>query len=346
MKMSQIYGLLGGFFLAYLVVHVASPPKLSSRDPKPSNPEAQPAQNSGTAAVATGLSVVVPTTQSDAYALEIALEKLQRAGARHVSLVVAFAQSDASSADITTLTPIPVVQRGLARARALGLAVMVRPVIAPRDGAWRNRIAPAKPVEWFTQYQTALIPLWDVAQQEGAASVAVAVGLPQMDEADWSLVIQTAKQHFKGRLLYGASGVAGVKRFRHWRELSGVGVENVFRLSAEATIDPAAIAAGWRNVADELEQTLTEQGLEPDVTVTSVGFAALQGALVDPEHPPLDASPAPLLPQQAIAGFYEQWGARPWLKQVYWHTWWTPSGRSPYLLDGQPAFNVFQTHWQ
>jgi len=93
---------------------------------------------------------------------DAALEFIAGTGANTVTIIVTAYMSDAHASSLRendARTPSPgAVRQAIARARALGLAVVLKPHVDLDDGAWRGTITPADANAWFISYRKFLMP--------------------------------------------------------------------------------------------------------------------------------------------------------------------------------------------
>jgi hypothetical protein len=277
MNMKQVYGVIGGFFFAYLIISLTNKPHVTPKDagnaaggayPGQAQPNGMPAPSpAGNAGGAIALSgVVVEGANLDAFeaqALDPALASLGSGGWVALSPTLYVDQADAPrvAADPLRTPTTAALTDAIARCHARGLRVLVRPVLVSRDGAARAQIGPAAGAldGWFRDYTALIEPMIDAAEHAHAEAFSLAAGLPKLNRAPgWSGYVTRAKGRYRGKVTYGASlAEASYKDVPFWGDLDYMGLEG-------------APSADWASVAADLESYRANQVLSLPVLFTAV----------------------------------------------------------------------------
>ena len=142
------------------------------------------------------------------------LRELRDLSATHVSLVPAYYQDHAGSTEIYShprfSVPDETITRTIGEAHALGLAVMLFPIVRlarPRKSSeWRGTLAPDDRAAWWTSYERLTLHLGKLAQTHKVAQFSVGSELSTLDGerdlTDWRRLIGKVRSSFRGKLTY------------------------------------------------------------------------------------------------------------------------------------------------
>jgi hypothetical protein len=275
------------------------------------------------------------------------LEEIAATGADHVELVVAWYQRDASSTEIAAhpryTAPDKALARTIAEARAVGLAVLLFPIVrlsAPRTpDEWRGTLAPRDPDAWWRSYRARLLALARLGAAAGAAGLSVGSELSSLDgprdRARWAALIAEVRQVFRGPLVYSGN-------WDHFHDVAiydlvdRVGLCGYFAL-AGATVDERVVR--WRAIADALERFTRAAGRP--LVFTEVGYPSQRGAAARPWDETARA-PVDLEEQRrCYEAFRRVWqdAAPELLAGVYFWNWygWGGAASGGYTPRGKPA---------
>ena len=107
---------------------------------------------------------------------ETRLKHLAGIGAQSVSFVVFWSLNDINDDDVRPseedLALEPVLVQSIRQARALGLNVMLMPVIrlqVMRSGEWRGKLSPKRPVRFWQSYKKFMVLYATLAEREQVA---------------------------------------------------------------------------------------------------------------------------------------------------------------------------------
>lgn len=202
----------------------------------------------------------------DEYASDQAAQSMQElaaTGANSVALIPSWYQRSATStwigpdADRTPTDESLAV--AVARARALGLRVFLRPTVESRDGTPRARLRPRSPSAWFRSYHRFIEHYALLAERLGVDMLSVGLEYRSLDgprhARSWRRVIRAVRAGFKGLLTYGANGADAWTTVRFWDALDVIGIDAYFPLSNGRTPGAADVARRWSRFTDRVGAT-------------------------------------------------------------------------------------------
>ena len=148
-------------------------------------------------------------------------------------------------------------------------------------GHWAGDAAPTDQTAWFAAYQSALLPLAKLAQDEHAQALVIGTELRKLQDApQWPALVAAVRKVYTGKLLYVADGMEYAERFRYWSLFDAVGTSLYPRLS-EAT---DARTAEMNAAAQRLQQLGKRVG--KPVWVAELGLRSARGSLAAPWESP------------------------------------------------------------
>jgi hypothetical protein len=220
------------------------------------------------------------------------LREIKDLGASHVSLTLAYYQENAASTSIYShprfSAPDLAVIRTLREARALGLSVMLFPIVRlqkPRsEKEWRGTLAPSDLNAWWQSYETLMLHVARLAKLEGAAVLSVGSELSTLDTEPlrWQRLIGKLRQEFSGLLTYSGN----------WDHYQDVGIYELVDLAGLCAYFPLAergyhpplpvekLEAVWQKKRGELEQFARR--VKRPLILTELGYLSQLGAAAWP----------------------------------------------------------------
>src|SRR6266571_1380253 len=91
-------------------------------------------------------------------------------------------------------------------AHALGLSVMLRPMLTGLDGSSAGQLTPSDPAAFFASYKTEILDLAHVAAQSGADSLSIGSELGHLSgsqyRSDWVDLIDSVRAIYHGPITY------------------------------------------------------------------------------------------------------------------------------------------------
>lgn len=279
------------------------------------------------------------------------LGELAAAGFRHVCLLFTALLADVEASRIERHGPRTVTDRRLietiARARGLGMTVMLMPVVLlerAADDDWRGTLRPKDEAAFWLEYDAFLDHYLDIAQASGAQCVSIGSELGSLEDRTetWRRLIHNARGRFTGWLTYSANwDHAHVPRF--FGQLDFVGLTGYFGLTDSSTPSPAELVAAWRRIGGELRSVVGKLG--KPVVITELGYASQDGINRDPWNYTM-ARDAVDLDEQAhcFAAFLAVAPELEFLHGAYFFDYFEAGGPGDpgYSPRGKPAF----AHWQ
>jgi hypothetical protein len=278
-----------------------------------------------------------------------ALDEIAGLGATHVALVTTWSQRDVR--DVRVAPGVRTIddatlRHAIARARQLGLAVLVFPILTldrVRPGEWRGTLAPADIDAWWSSYERFILHHAAIAADTGAEALLIGseLGTTEAWRDRWYHLIARVERVYRGRLIYSANW----DRYQHvsfWPRVDAIGVTGYFELTRERDPAPAALVRAWQRVRDELVAFAARRG-QP-LWLTEVGYASVDGAAARPWDHASDA-PVDLEEQRrCYAAFVEAWAGVDALAGVFFWIWDGAGGDRDrgYTPRGKPAEAVLR----
>ena len=302
-----------------------------------------------TQGVALGLHFQDPEASYEGYLWEIA-----RTGADTVSLVVSWSQEDVRA---TSLAPKPGetppdegVRRAIASAHALGLRVLLFPIIMVErraEGEWRGKLQPSDRERWYASYRDFVLHYADIAAATGAEqfSVGSELGTMQVDGARWRALIAAVRGRFSGRLIYRANwdDYEGVP---FWSDLVAVGVTGYYELVKSGTQTPAVeqLVAAWQPLIANLRRVSARTSRK--IVITEVGYTSQSIAARHPWDYTRGGAVDLAAQERLYRALYLAWSEVPELGGLYLWNWFGDGGGGDngYTPRGKPAERVVR-HW-
>ena len=278
---------------------------------------------------------------SGGYGSRAALRELGRIrehGANAVALVpYAFtAAPNETAIRFQTLETDARLLRSAARARRLGLAVMLKPHLwAGRrfhgDISFRDE---ARFDAWFEDYRNWMLHYARFAELHGIEVLAVGnelAGLTVREDA-WRGLIAQVRRIYRGPLTYAAHWEEELERLSFWDELDYIGVNFYFPIAAsgeDPEHDSAEILAAKRRINQ------VQSRFQKPVLFTEVGFPALATAAARPweeNSSGLDAD----LQARCYAVWLEHFALAPNARGMFWWKWPSHGRGSPFDPSHRP----------
>ncbi|HET8673563.1 MAG TPA: hypothetical protein VFL87_08005 [Thermoleophilaceae bacterium] len=274
--------------------------------------------------------VAYTTYSANTYAApasDASLARLAADGNSSVAIVVTRYMSDKFSNVVAPTSSTPTdasLLHAMQTARALGLAVTLKPQVDVMTGSWRGGIAPTDPAAWFASYEDTIDHYADLARQGGASMYEVGTELETMTvpayTARWQQLIAGVRQRFGGRLTYAANWDE-YQQVGFWPSLDYIGVDAYFRLADVSDQSVAALASAWtsRGYVAALRRASSIVG--KPVLFTEIGYRSVVGATI---HPGIWDSIADYDMQEqanAYEAAFEAFAGQPWFAGMHWWSW-------------------------
>lgn len=283
------------------------------------------------------------------------LREIRDLGTTHVGLTVGYYQQHAASTAIYEhprfTAPEPTIVRTITEAHALGLKVMLFPIVrleAPRSSSeWRGTLRPAEPAAWWQSYEQLILRLARLGRVHKLAQLSVGSELSTLDvgaeRPRWSALINKVRGEFGGLLTYSGN----------WDHFEQVGLydlvdtaglcayfplaESLPGFETAAQLEVPALTAAWRRKRADLEAFAARVGRP--LLLTEVGYLSQRGCARKPwdegAQNPVDLEEQ----RRCYAAFADAWSGAPSLRGAYfwnYYGWGGPSSRG-YTPRNKPA---------
>lgn len=224
------------------------------------------------------------------------------------------------------------IQDAINEIHALGMNVMLKPMVDVDTGAWRGTIDPvgtANVNAWFSSYQTFLDSMATIAQQNINTVKLFSVGCEYNDmeqyTSNWTSVISSVRSIYSGKLTYAANwsengqGMGGYQNISWWNQLDEVGIDAYFPLSNTTDPSEATLQASWSNLATNINSWRQNAGLtNKNVVFTEVGYQAQAATSENPAGTSVNT--AQDIPAQAncYQALLSVMSVEPWWDGAFW----------------------------
>jgi len=280
-----------------------------------------------------------------------ALTELAQAGATHVALNVFWAQRDVRSNSIRPTEAATVggaqLRRTIARARDLGLEVIVFPILRVEQratGQWRGTVQPRDVDAWWSSYRAFILHYAAVAAQEGATALVVGSELASTEHwrDRWYALIGAVRLQYAGTVVYSANW-DHYDKVSFWSRVDAIGVSAYFELTSDSEASVDDLARAWEPHRRSL--VAYARRLNRPLWITEVGYPSRDGGAVRPWDYTADTRVDLEEQRRAFAAFARAWGRRDGLSAVLFWNWWGrggPDDRS-YTPRGKPSLSVIRS---
>ncbi len=293
----------------------------------------------------------------EAYLTEDSDESLataRQAGCAWVAINLWWFQDTISSTEIYpdyswySVSPESVIH-AINRCHELGMKVMLKPNVDPKDGHWRGEINPS--AEWFEAY-TEFINYWaDIAEANGVELFCVGCELINTTgwSSSWRDVIEDVRTHYTGPLVYAANH-GNEQSVTWWDVLDYIGIDAYYPLTSKNDPTLAELKSAWNSRANNIENWRNYYWPTKQVIFTEVGYTSTDGT----NRTPWDYSGSAPLDLQEQADCYEallsQLHVRDWWMGPFWWNWETdPNAGGPtnksHTPQNKPAEQVMSNYY-
>ena len=279
------------------------------------------------------------------------LEEIKAVGASHVSIVVPHYQHDIRSLTIAPhprfSPPADVVRRTLTQAKALGLKVLLFPIlrleykVTVRE--WRGSIRPKDPPTWWANYRAWILGFADLAQELELAGLCVGSELGSMDTdpRPWKPLIAEIRQRFSGQLIYSANW-DHFDKVTIWHLVDQAGLSAYFHLASRYDPSPTleSMVHSWREHRVRIARFWAR--IRKPLVFTELGFASQRGVAAAPWDEGARAAVDLEEQRRCFIATFRAWRGAPYLRGLYiwnWYGWGGERSRE-YTPRGKPAAQV------
>ena len=255
------------------------------------------------------------------------------------------------------------IAAAIANAHALGLSVMLKPMLTGLDGTNQGRLTPSDPAAFFASYKTEMLDFARVAAQSGAESLSIGNELSKLSGPEyrsyWVDLIDSIRTVYHGTITYAAATDEAI-HVSFWDKLDVIGINAYPPLTAQ--LDPSVneMIAAWNNMPADNYWAAVMDHMSPvdffhslavkygkPVLFTETGYRSVDGTNISPGGWP--GTTQDLQEQyDAFNAFFQVWGSEggSWFKGADIWNWdatnvYSPTGYSPM---GKPAQQLI-TEW-
>ena len=275
------------------------------------------------------------------------LWELSREGFTHVSVVVQWAQQDTRSVELTSkhteATPDEVLKRVIHRAHALGLKVLLFPIIwveRRAEGEWRGKLSPRDPARWWLSYRKMIAHYTALASELKVWGLSVGSELSSLesDERQWRSLIQEVRAQFTGVLTYSANW-DHYDQVPFWDALDLIGISAYYELADDPHHTRETLRRRWAHVRWALHDWHERSGLRTSLLFTELGYPSHEAGAVTPWHDHASDRVSLKTQEDSFWAFRETWADDTLLAGAFLWTWWGLGGPHDawYTLRGKPA---------
>jgi hypothetical protein len=282
------------------------------------------------------------------------LKMLAQSGSHSVSFIVPWQLKDIRSNDISPYVDQTardeVLRRSIRKAKALGLSVMLMPLISLNQaapGEWRGRLRPSQPPMFWRSYRNFVSRYAALAQKEGVSLFSVGSELSSLENelGQWRRLITHVRTVFSGSLIYSANW----DHFEHvpfWEHLDYVGISGYFELTQNMTASVEELVKSWTQIRIVVLDWLSQ--ISKPLIFTELGYPSCDGGAVFPwdytQKTQIDLEEQ----RRAFEAFRRVWGREPKLHGVYFWNWWGPDDgmNGWYTIPGKPALTEVKQYFQ
>lgn len=243
----------------------------------------------------------------------------------------------------------------IARARDLGLKVMLKPHVWAGRAGWVGEYAPDSEEGWerfrksYTNYILTFAALADSLQVElfvvGTELDRTVRERPEL----WDRLIDQVEDVYAGALTYAANW-DGVQDMPFWDRMDFIGVDAFFPLSSAADPGVDELVDAWGPIVAHLAELCRDH--ERPLLFTEFGYRSIDGAAGNQwELPPerrRDVSPNAETQVVAYEALFRTWWERPWFAGGFLWKWVPEDGRradglrADYTPQHKPAEAVIE----
>ncbi len=278
------------------------------------------------------------------------LEEIAGLGANTVLLSVAGHMEHATSQsiyrDLTKIPPPDDFKTIIARARDLGLKVIIMPIVLlrnPRGSEWRGVIEPPDWDEWWDEYREFILFFADIAREGHADALIVGSELVSTEKqtSRWLALIDAVRPRFHGGKLGYSANWDHYRPVEFWDALDFIGMTSYYTLADKKNPTVEEIVAKWEPIRKDI--LAWQRRIGKPILMTEVGWCSQEGAGQAPwnYYQNQVATAAGHEEQRRLyEAFIRVWSDTPELMGVIWWEWsTTPGGPDDfgYTPKGKPA---------
>jgi Ca2+-binding RTX toxin-like protein len=248
------------------------------------------------------------------------------------------------------------IAKAIDNAHALGLSVMVKPMLTGLDGTNQAELRPSDPAAFFASYKAEILDLARVAEQYGAESLSIGNELSKLSGPEyrsyWVDLIDSLREVYHGTITYAAATDEAIN-VSFWDALDEIGINAYPPLTTQLDPSVDAMIAAWKNMPQDNYWAAVMDHMSPvdffhslavkygkQVVFTETGYRSLDGTNINPGGG--SGTTQDVAEQHdAFNAFFQVWGSEggSWFKGAQIWQWdttnlYSPTGYSPM---GKPA---------
>ncbi|MBK8481367.1 MAG: hypothetical protein IPL40_09370 [Proteobacteria bacterium] len=282
------------------------------------------------------------------------LGEIKALGASHVSLTVVWSMRDVRQNRLAPRpgrTPSDAELRWLmAQARALGLELMVFPIVEVerrKPLEWRGTLRPDDWRRWWLSYRRFILHYARLSARGQADVYCVGSELVSTEgqRGRWAELIAEVRQVFRGALLYSANW-DHYAPVGHWDLVDMVGLTAYHQLTPRRDASEQELLASWGRLRDDLVAWARRERRR--IVFTEVGYPSIDGGARFPWDYTQPAVVDIEEQRRAFSAFVGAWSNVPELAGVFVWDWYGDGGPNDrgYTPRGKPAQGVIEAWFQ
>ena len=251
----------------------------------------------------------------------------------------------------------------IANAHALGMSVLVKPMVTGLDGTNQGQLTPSDAAAFFSSYTAEITHLAGIAEQAGAESFSIGNELSKLTgpeyHSEWTDVINAVRGVYHGQITYAAA-TDEANHVSFWNQLDEIGVNAYPPLTNSLNPTVQDMVTAWNSVSTDhyWAEVMNHQSpvdffhsLSLDygkpVLFTETGYRSVDGTNIRPGG---STGTTPDVQEQhdAFDAFFQVWSSEggSWFKGAEIWNWDTNNTYSPtgYSPMGKPAQQLI-TDW-
>jgi hypothetical protein len=241
--------------------------------------------------------------------------------------------------------------QSIADAHALGLSVLLKPLLTPLDGAGQMSLAPADVDAFFTSYKAQMVEFAQLAQETGVETLSIGNELSSLSgeqyRAWWLDIIAAVREVYDGTVTYAAA-TDEANHVSFWDAVDIIGVNAYPPLTTELDPTVEEMMAAWRSVSanDYWASVMDHQSpvdffhslsvqYDRPVLFTEAGYRSLDGTNIRPGGWNVTSTQDVEEQRDAFDAFFNVWSAEgSWFRGAHIWEWdarnmYEPTGYSP-----------------
>jgi Ca2+-binding RTX toxin-like protein len=255
------------------------------------------------------------------------------------------------------------VAAAIAEAHALGLTVLLKPLLTPLDGTGQISLSPSDADQFFESYRAQIVEYAQLAQETGVEQLSVGNELSALTGPEyrqyWLDIIAAVREVYHGTVTYAAA-TDEANHVSFWDAVDVIGVNAYPPLTTELDPTVEEMMAAWHSVSanDYWSAVMDHQSpvdffhslsLEYDrpVMFTETGYRSLDGTNIRPGGWTVTSNQDVQEQHDAYEAFFNVWSAEgSWFRGAHVWNWdpsnvYSPTGYSPMDKPAEPLI----TEW-